>query len=73
MPSKIRGKHLDEISAKMVKKWKKNCEAKHGVVEKSQNQNGVVFFSNVKSVANHYSGKVGHRQYWIFTTNVSIL
>ena len=48
MASKIQEKHLDEIRAKMTKKWKKNYEAKYGVVEWIQNQNGVVFFSNLK-------------------------
>ena len=48
MPSKIQGKHLDEIPAKMTNKWGKKCEAKQGVVEESHNQNGVVFFSNLK-------------------------
>ena len=48
MASKIQGRHLDEIWAKMTKKEKKNCKANYGVVEKIQNQNGVVFFSNLK-------------------------
>ena len=48
MASKIQEKHLDEIRAKTTKKRKKNYEAKYGVVEWIQNQNGVVFFSNLK-------------------------
>ena len=32
----------------MAKKWKKTCEAKYGVVEEIQNQNGVVVFCNLK-------------------------
>ena len=32
----------------MAKKWEKPCEAKYGVVEEIQNQNGVVVFCNLK-------------------------
>ena len=32
----------------MTKKSEKICEAKYGLVEESQNQNGVVFFINLK-------------------------
>ena len=48
MASKIQSKHLDEIGVKMAKKWEKICEAKYGVVEEIQNQNGVVVFCNLK-------------------------
>ena len=48
MASKIQRKHQDEILVKMAKKWKKTCEAKYGVVEEIQNQNGVVVFCNLK-------------------------
>ena len=51
MPSMIQRKHLDEIRVKVTKRWGKNCEAKHGLVEESQNQNGVVFFSKLKHAA----------------------
>ena len=40
MASKIQGRYLDEIRDKMTKKWKNKCEAKYGVAEKMQNQNG---------------------------------
>ena len=32
----------------MMKKWGKNCQAYVAVDEEIQNQNGVVFFSNLK-------------------------
>ena len=50
MATKIQGNHLDENRAKVTKKLAKKFEAKYGVVEGSQNQNGVVF-SNLKHVA----------------------
>ena len=48
MASKIQWKNLDEIRVEVGKKWEKNCETKYGVVEKIQNQNGVIVFSNLK-------------------------
>ena len=48
MASKIQGRYLDEIRDKITKKWKNKCEAKYGVAEKMQNQNGVVFLSDLK-------------------------
>ena len=68
MLTKIQGKCLDENRAKMTKKWKKNCVAKYGVVEESQNQNGVVFFSNLKLVA-----KIVLVKLEIYVTYVSIV
>ena len=42
------GRQSEEIQAKITKKWGKNSEAKRGVVEKTQNQNGVTFLSDLK-------------------------
>ena len=41
-------KYADENRTKTTKKWYKNCEAYVAVDEEIQNQNGVVFFSNLK-------------------------
>ena len=41
-------KYADENRTRMTKKWDQNCEAYVAVDEKLQNQNGVVFFSNLK-------------------------
>ena len=48
MASKIQRKHLDKIWVKWPRNGKKPCEAKYGVVEEIQNQNGVVAFCNLK-------------------------
>ena len=56
-------------------KWRKKgekCETKYGVVEEIQNQNGVVVFSNLEDATSRFS-EVGHEQYWIFITHVSII
>ena len=51
----------------------KIAKTKYGVVEEIQNQNGVVVFSNLEDAAKVRSSGVGHEQYWIFITQVSIL
>ena len=55
MTKKICGGHWEQIGAETSKKWKRKRKAKYDLVEKIQNQNGVIFFENRSSVVNWIS------------------
>ena len=48
MTMMTQGRREEQIGAKTTKKWNKNYDGRHNVVEASPNQNGVIFFSSLK-------------------------
>ena len=59
-------KYVDENRTKMMKKWGKNGQVYVAVDEEIQNQNGVVFFSNLKDASKVVLVKWGFNNigYW---------
>ena len=72
MASKIQWKNLDEIRVEMAKKWetiaKQNMAYRRNPKSKWRRR-----LLQSRRCNKSRSGEVGHEQYWIFITHVSIL
>ena len=72
MASKIQWKNLDEIRVEMAKKWEKMAKQNMAWSKKSKIKMASPS-SPISKMQQSRSRDVGHEQYWIFITHVSIL
>ena len=73
MASKIQWKNLDEIRVEMAKKWDTIAKQNMAYSKKSKIKMASSSSPISKMQQKSFYSEVGHEQYWIFITHVSIL